>query len=142
VILFCDTSALMKLFVQESHSESVDAAAQAAGVVAVSQLAWVEMCAGLALKQRTGQLGASVAAHALTELALKWSLFSRAPVDATLVERAGQFASRFGLRAYDSVQLATVARLCAQEGDLVSFCCFDKALNTAARELGIRLALM
>ena len=57
----------MKLFVQEQHSASMQAAFQSASLVAVSQITWVEMCAALALKQRTRQMDAPQAAQALQD---------------------------------------------------------------------------
>ncbi len=56
MICFSDTSALMKLFVQEQQSDVVRDAVRLAVQVVVSQITWVEMCAALALKQRTVRL--------------------------------------------------------------------------------------
>jgi hypothetical protein len=53
--------------------------------------------------------------------------------------QAGELALRFGLRACDSVQLASVQRTHQQLGSKLNFCCFDKQLNTAAQALGITL---
>ncbi|MBV5297251.1 MAG: type II toxin-antitoxin system VapC family toxin [Rhodoferax sp.] len=139
MILFCDTSALMKLFVQEQHSASMQAAFQSASRIAVSQLTWVEMCAALALKQRTQQIDAPQAAQALQELQQEWGGYSQLAVDSALITNAGDLAQTFGLRAYDSLQLASVLRIHSQAGATMAFCCFDKQLNTAAGALGIQL---
>ena len=45
----------------------------------VSQLAWVEMCAGLSLTQRTHQIDAQVATEALNELALSGRATENSP---------------------------------------------------------------
>lgn len=139
MILFCDTSALMKLFVQEQHSNNMQAAFQSASLVAVSQITWVEMCAALALKQRTRQIDAPQAAQALLELHQEWGGYSQLAVDSALIISAGDLAQSFGLRAYDSLQLASALRVHSQVGAAMAFCCFDKQLNTAAGALGIKL---
>ena len=137
MILFCDTSALMKLFVQEQHSANMQAAFQAASRIAVSQLTWVEMCAALALKQRTRQIDAPQAAQALQELRQEWGGYSQLAVDSVLITSAGDLAQTFGLRAYDSLQLASVVRVHSLVGAAMEFCGFDKKLNAAGVALGI-----
>jgi hypothetical protein len=42
-----------------------------------------------------------------------------------------------GLRAYDSVQLASAWRAFQQIGNALTFCSFDKQLNRAASDLGL-----
>ncbi len=137
MILYVDTSALMKLFVVENQSEVVLRSATAATHVFVSQLAWVEMCAGLSLKVRTSQIDEEVSVKALDELRKEWPRFAKLAVNAELIDIAGQLAPRFGLRAYDSVQLASAQRVHQQAGDAMLFCCFDRALNAAAVGLGM-----
>ena len=137
MIVYCDTSALMKLFVEEDFSNAVRKACKAASHVAVSQLAWVEMCAALSLKQRTGQIDAGTSARALAELKDEWNRYQKLGIDQELIARAGNFAMQFGLRAYDSVQLATARFAHLQLGSSMAMCCFDNQLNVAAGKLGI-----
>lgn len=128
----------MKLFVQETHSDVMREAAQASTALIVSQLTWVEMCAALALKQRTRQIDAPHATQALQELRQQWASFNQLAVDTSLITAAGEMAQAFNLRAYDSLQLASAQRVHGQGGATVSFCCFDKQLNAAAAALGMR----
>lgn len=137
VILFCDTSALVKLFVQEQHSETLREAALSCSHLLVSELAWVEMCAALALKQRTRNLDAPQSDQALQSLRAQWGGYYKLGVDPALVASAGELALAFGLRAYDSVQLASVQHAHQQTGDTLVFACFDRQLNRAAVALGI-----
>jgi predicted nucleic acid-binding protein len=139
VILFCDTSALMKLFIQEQHSDVMCNASQASALIVVSQVTWVEMCAALALKRRTRQIEAPQADRALQELRVEWASYNALGVDSSLVRAAGELALNFGLRAYDSVQLASAQRVHSQTGNTLAFACFDKHLNAAAVALGITI---
>jgi len=137
VILFFDTSALLKLFVREEYSEAICQASRAASLIVVSQLTWVEMCAALGLKQRTRQIDVPQATQALQELRDEWDRFSKFAVDQALIITAGELALTFGLRAYDSLQLASAQRAHSQVGSNLAFTCFDKQLNAAATALGI-----
>jgi uncharacterized protein len=139
MIIYCDTSALMKLFVIEEHSQAVQAWASESTHLIVSQLTWAEMCAGLAFKQRTNQMNAQIATTALEQLHQAWPNYSRLALDEDLMTEAGKLALRFGLRAYDSVQLASAQRAHRQVGNNLNFCCFDRQLNAAAVELTINI---
>lgn len=139
MILYCDTSALMKLFVDEQHSDRMRNTSLASTRLMVSQLTWTEMCAGMSLKQRTGQVEARLAAKALQELHAEWPRYYRLGIDEDLAATAGELALRFGLRAYDSVQLASAQRAHQQLGTAMTFCCFDKQLNHAAAALALTI---
>lgn len=139
MILYCDTSALMKLFVTETHSEAIQKLAAESTRMVVSQLTWAEMCAGLGLKQRTRQVDVQTVATALEQLHSNWPRYSRLGIDEELVQEAGDLALRFGLRAYDGVQLASAQRVHRQLGSNLLFCCFDRQLNTAAAALDIEV---
>jgi uncharacterized protein with PIN domain len=56
MILYLDTSALVKLYVEEPGSRAVRALLERAQVVSTSRVAYVEMWAGLARKLRQGEL--------------------------------------------------------------------------------------
>ena len=139
MIIFCDTSALMKLFVTEQHSNAMQKLATESARVIVSQLTWAEMCVGLALKQRTNQVDAQIAATALAQLRAEWQRYTRLGVDEELMIESGALSLKFGLRAYDSVQLASAQRVHKQLGSNLTFCCFDRQLNAAAAALGIQI---
>lgn len=139
MILFCDTSALVKLYTQEPHSDWTREQAQAASQCLVSQIAWAEMCAALARKSRMQQIDAEAMGQTLARLQTEWDGYTRLAVDSPLIRSAGELALAFGLRAYDSVQLASARRARDIAGDSLHFCCFDKQLNDAARVLGLRI---
>ncbi len=139
MIVFCDTSALMKLYAAEVHSDWTRQQVKAASHCVVSQITWVEMCAAFALKQRTQQVSASESKSALKRLQAEWPIYVRTGLDVALMGIAGELALRFGLRAYDSVQLASAHHGHAQMGHAMYFCCFDKQLNAAAKTLAIPL---
>ncbi len=58
MILYLDTSSLVKLYVQERHSEAVHGWAQHTDVFATSRVAFPEMLAALARRRREGDFDA------------------------------------------------------------------------------------
>ena len=52
MILFCDTSALVKLYILEESSRGMQALAGAASAIAVCRIAWAEMMAALSRRAR------------------------------------------------------------------------------------------
>ncbi len=137
MILYLDTSALVKLFLDELHSDSVRRWASDAANVMVSQLSWTEMCAALALKKRTGQITAAQVSVTLAALHQDWPRYQRLATDVALFAEAGALALRLDLRACDSVQLASAWRVFGLTGPALVFCSFDRKLNTAAHALGL-----
>lgn len=73
------------------------------------------------------------------EFTADWSAYLRVEMTQPLVQRAADLAEAFALRAYDSVHLAAADFLFNQKVAPMTFACFDRRLNQAARVLGIPL---
>ena len=137
MILFLDTSALVKLYVVEDGSEITHQAAQQAEILAVSRIAWAEFHAALARRSRMAPEDEHPLDQAINALATDWEDFLVVEVSQPVVELAGEYAELYALRAYDAVQLATASYLAGQSGQSVQFGCFDRHLNKAATALGM-----
>jgi uncharacterized protein len=140
VILFLDTSALVKLYVEEENSATVVARAEGAEVLAASRIAWVELMSALARHAREQPQSASALEVARERFATDWSQFLTIEVNQALVEVAGDYTDTFSLRAYDALQLASVHALHTGMPGEVRFACFDTRLVKAAKVLGIEAA--
>jgi predicted nucleic acid-binding protein len=132
MILFCDTSALLKLYITEAGSEKLKALVQEAEAVAVCRIAWVEAFAALSRRAREVPEDAAKAA-----LAADWPHFVVLEIDQTLVELAGEYADTFALRGYDSIQLAAAFETGSVSQTQIFFACYDIRLNKAAKLLGM-----
>lgn len=137
MILFCDTSALVKLYIAESESTQMAQAALGATTIAVCRIAWVEMMSAFARRVREQPVVSDAVAEARRHFTEDWSQLVVTDVTQQIVELAGEYAEAFALRAYDSVQLASVQALHRQLPGEVRFACFDSRLVKAARVLGI-----
>lgn len=136
MILYLDTSAWVKLYVEERGSERVSRAVDQAELVATHLVAYVEMRAALGRKRRTKEASELALQTALREAEADWEQLHRLPFDEALVRRAGQLADQYDLRAYDAVHLAAAETLRAAVRVAVTFACFDERLGRAATEMG------
>jgi predicted nucleic acid-binding protein len=139
VILFCDTSALLKLFIAEQGSESMIQTHASAIGIAVCRIAWAESMAALAQRTRVEGANQSGLAQARSMLEQAWADFAIVDVTQALVEQAGVFSEAFALRGYDSVQLAAAHQLHQQCALPLTFACFDRRLNLAAKLLQLQV---
>lgn len=137
MILFCDTSALIKLYIREEFSTEVLAKAANASAIAVARIAWAEAMAALARRARESADDVDAIEIVRAKLRTDWSRFAIVEVTQSLVELAGEYADTFALRAYDSVQLAAARKLQEAAGEELCFACFDNRLQKAAKVLGM-----
>jgi predicted nucleic acid-binding protein len=139
MILYLDTSALIKLYVLEDGADSVRDAVKRASVVAASRVSYVEARAALARAWRESRIGKQDLRHAVTGLNEDWERFLVLEVTSDLARRAGNLAEKCGLRAYDALQLASALILKGSIGAEVSFLSFDENLSRAAKSAGLNI---
>ncbi len=137
MILFCDTSALLKLYIEEPGSDLVKAHLHEAEAVAVCRIAWAEAHAALSRRARETPEDTATLEQAKAALAADWPHYIVMEISQALVERAGDYADTFALRAYDSVQLAAAFETGLISQSPVLFASFDIRLNKAAKPLGM-----
>lgn len=137
MILFCDTSALVKLYIQEDSSREMRALAREATAIAVCRIAWAETMSALARRAREFPPDAEAIESVRKRLRNDWPRYAMVEVSQPLVELAGEYADTFALRGYDSVQLAAARTLQMVAEEELHFACFDTRLGRAARVLGM-----
>jgi predicted nucleic acid-binding protein len=132
VILYVDTSALVKLYVEEAGTLRVVTRVEHAEAVATALTTYAEARAALARHQREGGISGAELRRTVRELDREWGSYNVVGLSDSLVHSAGALAERHALRGYDAVQLAAALELRAAGGP-VEFCAFDDRLNRAAR---------
>ncbi len=137
MILFCDTSALVKLYVSEDGSAVMQSAATAATTMAVCRVAWAEAMAALARRAREVPADGQLIDQVRSRMRAEWPSVLVVEITQPLVELAADYADAFALRGYDSIQLAAARTLHAANVDVVQFAVFDERLRKAAQILGI-----
>ena len=140
MILYLDSSALVKCFVEEEGSREVLAAVDDARDCYTHLVAYAEVRAALARAVRIGRATPDQLELHKSELAEIWQALGIVVPDEALIHHAGDLAERFGLRGYDSVHLSAAHALASRLDPAVDyrFAAFDRALLEAARSLGLR----
>jgi uncharacterized protein len=139
LILYLDTSALVKLYAAEAGSEVVRRAVAGSELIATSLIAYAEARSALARKCRSGEITRAALKKLRQEFERDWARLHVLPVDQALVLKAGDLTEEHALRAFDALHLATADSLQAVLRATVTFACFDGALNGAAKIRGLEL---
>jgi predicted nucleic acid-binding protein len=137
VLVYFDSSALVKLVVDEQGSDLVVEIWDACTAACASRLGYPEVRAALAAAARHGTLSRSRHNTAKAEWERYWSAVR--PVEMTLaVERsAGAAAESFRLRGADAVHLASALAL---EDPQVLVVAWDRRLREGALAAGLTVA--
>jgi predicted nucleic acid-binding protein len=138
MILYLDTSALVKLFVQEPSSKSIRQAVTAAQMIATHAIAYVEACAAFARVahlRKDDSLFSGLRKH----LDVQWKAWEIMSASEPLIRRAADLAGRHRLRGYDSLHLAAAESAFEAFRAQVpfQFAVFDEELRAAAKQAGI-----
>ncbi len=139
MILYLDTSAIVKLYSDESGAALVRKAVGKSEMIATCLVSYTETRSALARKRRLGEISEGLLAEHKREFEQDWETMHHLPINEAIVRRAGIFAEQYGLRAYDGIHLASAEALQLTVRSLATFACFDKALNEAALSLGLCL---
>ena len=139
MILYLDTSALIKAYVTEEGTTEVLAAIRRVDAVASHLIAFVEANAAFSRLSRENVLTEKQCHAVRSEFLNDWGNYVQVGLNQSILQRAADLAGGFALRAYDSVHLAAADLLLKQGGDGVLFACFDRRLNQAAKVLGLPL---
>jgi predicted nucleic acid-binding protein len=139
MILFCDTSALIKLLIDEPESDQMQQASSDAEAIAVCRITWAEAMAAMARRQREDPMSGNNIDRARGRLIQNWNDLTIVEVSQNLVETAGLFADGFALRGYDSVQLAAAHELRKSTDQTLTFASYDRRLRQAAQLLQLEV---
>lgn len=133
-LFYFDSSALAKLLLaEEAGADLAIEVWQGCSVPITSPLAFVEVCAAIALAERLGRSTPTHAALMRREWGRLWT--SVCPVELTsgVAEAAGRLAKRHALSGADSVHLASGLTV----GHNVIFVTWDRRLHAAAAAAGL-----
>lgn len=138
-ILYLDTSALVKQYIQESGSRDVQKLILTAEYAGTSLITRAEMAAALARATRLKILSATEADSAWEQFLGDWPSLSRLNVSRQIIEQASSLVWDFPLRGYDAVHLAS-AMLWREtlEAEII-LATYDRELWSAANKAGLSI---
>ena len=131
MILYLDTSSLLKLYVAEPGTQEVQSQVAAADVVATSVIAYPEAVAALARRHREGALTGAEFRTALGRFRDTWFRYLAVLLSLPIAMRAGTLAVKHGLRGMDAIHLSSYVELLGH-GDVVDLLSHGARLMRAA----------
>ena len=137
MILYTDTSALVKKYVHEAGSDEVLLFFNQYAIIGTASLTQVEMAAAMVKAIHQGWVDESEMNSAWKDFLSHWHAYTRLPSSGGIIERATDLAWKHRLRAYDSIHLASALTWRATLGEETTFACFDRRLQQAALEEGL-----
>lgn len=139
MMLYVDTSALVKLYVEEPLSQELSYAVDEAEAVATSLLAYTEAMAAFARARREVRLSPQEYRRVVDAFEEDWSRYITVEVTDRLVKTAGHLAASRTLRGYDALHLASALSLRERVPSSMMFVAFDRALSVAAKRESLRI---
>jgi predicted nucleic acid-binding protein len=141
MILYCDTSALIKRYVEEEGSEGISKLWERASAVATSVVAFAETVATFNRKFREGVLSTREYKITVEEFKEDYGQLVLVPLNRDLDKSIENILKRHPLRGFDAIHLASALVFLHSEAPPLMFACFDSALNQAARKEGLNVAI-
>ncbi|MFL6199556.1 MAG: type II toxin-antitoxin system VapC family toxin [Thermoanaerobaculia bacterium] len=138
MIVFVDTSVLVKLYIAEPGSERMREAAAQEDHIAASLLAFAESHATFARRHREKLLLAPELEELLLRFTDDWEELMQVPMSAEILAFVPGLCKRHPLRGADAIHLAS-ALLLHQEGLEILFACSDGSLLSAAAAEGLAI---
>lgn len=135
MIIYLDTSSLVKLYVEETHSTKVREWVEDAEIIATCRIAYPETVSSLNRRFRSGDLSKSEYKLLIAKFSKEWSDFVVTDFDEL---EAGRLAEKYGIRGFDAVHLSSAKLIKTAQDDIsLSFSSSDDKLNSAARAEGL-----
>lgn len=146
-MIYLDTSALIKRFVNEKGSPLVQSIVQGKGPVATAKIAYAEIFAGLTRKLREDNLSKTQYAVACRQFETDWQAYLRVELEDNILLLARDLIQRRPLRGFDAIHLASALRLKIVLGEEITFAAADGRLLKAAeaenlKSLNVETALV
>ena len=139
MIVYLDTSALVKRCVEEVESTAGSTCVERAAAVMTARVTYAEARAAFPRHRREGGLTPAGLGEVVCGLDAEWDACDVVEIHEPLVRRAGQLAERHALRGYDAIQLAAPLTIRNAGADL-ECASFDGRLNHAASRERLRLS--
>ena len=137
MILYLDTSALVKLYVEEDGSHTIRKARNTASIIPTSLLAYAEVRTAFARAYGDKGLSKSLYQAILEDFNEDWDRYFALEVTWEIVRQAGDLAEEHRLRSFDAIHLASALQVQAVVEDSLSFLSFDDRLTRAAKARGL-----
>jgi predicted nucleic acid-binding protein len=139
LIIYLDTSALLKQYIQEAGSEDVIKLLEAANSNGTNLLTYVEIASAIARAVRMKLISASEAQLTWQDFLIDWEMLVRLDISGGITKRAAALAWEYGLRGYDAMHFASALAWQDSINTPVTLATYDRDLWMAAQRAGMEV---
>lgn len=139
MIIYLDSSALVKRYVVETGSDQVEEWISNAQILSTGLITRAEISAAISRLCRMNFVDQVTKDRTLEIFRLEWESFVRLPVSETTVDRADRLACLYDLRGYDAVHLASACIWRETLARDVFLATFDRKLWRSAHAEGLHV---
>ena len=133
-MIYFDTSALIKRFVNEKGSSLIQSLVNRNRTLATATVAYAEIFAGLTRKLREGNISRPQYNLTCRQFESDWRAYLRVELQEHILLLARDLIQRHPLRGFDAVHLASAVSLRSALGEEITFAAADERLLRAAEE--------
>jgi predicted nucleic acid-binding protein len=137
MIVYLDTSSLVKLYAEEDGSSKVAALVKSSEVTATSLVAYAEARAAFARRFREKAFTPVEHGRIKAFFDKDWSSYLILSVTGDMIRLAGDLAEKHALKGFDSIHLASALTLRQELSTSIVFSCFDDNLQKASEREGL-----
>lgn len=141
MIIYCDTSALIKRYVFEEGTKEVDALWEESFSIATSVVAFAETMSAFSRKLREGVFSTKEFREAASDFKEDFHSLILISVDHRLNQSIESLLMRHPLRGFDAIHLASALVFKELKNSDIRFVCFDRSLNEAALLEGLSVPI-
>ncbi len=138
MIVYLDTSSLVKLYVEEEGSSEIYELVQSSKIAATSLVAYAEARAAFARRYREKAFKSGEYRRLILRFNEDWNNYLSLRVTDELVRLAGDLAEKHGLKGFDAIHLAASIILNKKVSSQVIFSCFDQKLQKTSALEGLQ----
>ncbi len=131
MIVYLDTSSLVKVYVDEEGSQGVVELIDKSTAAATSIVAYAESRAAFARRMREGAFTKTGYKNLVLSFERDWINYAQVKVTQELIHLAGDLAEKHSLRGFDAIHLASAVIL-KKSGVPTLFSCYDEKLQNAS----------
>ena len=133
MILYLDTSSLVKLYVEEEESSDVADLVRSSKVTGTSLIAYAEARAAFTRSFRENAFTQREYGYLIASFDADWENYFTVQVTEKLIRQAGDLAEKHGLRGFDAIHLSSAVTLRNEMAVPIIFSCFDEKLEKASQ---------
>lgn len=136
-IIYFDTSALVKKYIEELGSDQISEAYSMAELIGTAMITPPEMASALSRAMRMKIIDEDKASEAWNMFGKDWDTYFVVDVNQVLIGRASTLVWEQGLRGYDAVHLTSLLAWQEALGLEIALASYDVELWEAAKRLNI-----